>query len=220
MTNLAAPPPRSIPVEAVRYPFIPDRFAFMPDRFAFIPDRFAWGRAAAHLHTNLPTRTSPGFAPPAPLPDSPLSDSADDDVLRTVCFPLPRTAGQAPQGHRRREATIEAVMIKVDYCHGSRLITVMIKVDYCHDQASVCAGQETLQAPQGHRRREKAYLASQSKIVHLGLLLRRHSCRWVLNACVYDTSYTYLYGVFLYVHVHKNLHVDMCTHIYIYSHTS
>ena len=163
MTNLAAPPPRSIPVEAVRYPFI-------PDRFAFIPDRFAWGRAAAHLHTNLPTRTSPGFAPPAPLPDSPLSDSADDDdVLRTVCFPLPRTAGQAPQGHRRRE---------------------------------------------------KAYLASQSKTVHLGLLLRRHSCRWVLNACVYDTSYTYLYGIFLYAHVHKNLHVDMYTHIYIYTHTS
>ena len=201
MTNLAAPPPRSIPVEAVRYPFIPDRFAFMPDRFAFIPDRFAWGRAAAHLHTNPTTRSSPGFTPPATLPDSPLSDSAYDDVLRTVCFPLPRTAGQAPQGHRRREATIEAVMIKVDGCH---------------DQVSVCAGQ----APQGHRRREKAYLASQSKIVHLGLLLRRHSCRWVLNACVYDTSYTYLYGVFLYVHVHKNLHVDMCTHIYIYSHTS
>ena len=168
MTNLAAPPPRSIPVEAVRYPFIPDRFAFMPDRFAFIPDRFAWGRAAAHLHTNPTTRSSPGFTPPATLPDSPLSDSAYDDVLRTVCFPLPRTAGQAPQGHRRRE---------------------------------------------------KAYLASQSKTVHLGLLLRRHSCRWVLNACVYDTSYTYLYGIFLYAHVHKNLHVDMYTHIYIYIHT-
>ena len=68
-----------------------------------------------------------GFAPPAPLPDSPLSDSAaDDDVLRTVCFPLPRTAGQAPQGHRRREATIEAVMIKVDYCHGLALRNAVI----------------------------------------------------------------------------------------------
>ena len=156
----------SYPTVSLSYPTVS---LSRPTVSLFIPDRFARGRAAAHLHTNPPTRSSPGFTPPAPLPDSPLSDSADDDVLRTVCFPLPRTAGQAPQGHRRRE---------------------------------------------------KAYLASQSKTVHLGLLLRRHSCRWVLNACVYDTSYTYLYGVFLYVHVHKNLHVDMCTHIYIYSHTS
>ena len=162
----------------------------------------------ARLHTYIQT-SQPERAPASPPLHPSLTHPSLTLLMMMMYYERSASLSHAlPVRHPRAQAT------RGDYR------AVMIKVDYCHDQASVCAGQETLQAPQGHRRREKAYLASQSKIVHLGLLLRRHSCRWVLNACVYDTSYTYLYGVFLYVHVHKNLHVDMYTHIYIYSHTS